>query len=351
MQEDFDIQSGSADNNIEVNGNNVKEVKKKNRTLQYYKFLFYSLKTEIKLHDFVKLIRNSNMAEISIWFLSLILYCCSPEKITKTPNTEGGEEEEDEEESKTYKNIFIFFHILHVLRAFLGIFLVHTFPKSYHVMQSLESNSDKKLEKTLFNDLIRETIFFNVTEKIKPKKIPIIIYLMATAINFVFDAVDFLCILTGLSEAKNENKVILLTYLIMALLYMILDLSYIFWTAQLKYVFPKEYLAPIDAVFNGLVDRAMVKFKIRKPKTDVIAEDRAQNSNQPYVKSTANGGVNILENIFSDFGIYSKTNSKIEAQNNPQVVKEKQEVREVYVDNNQYLPRSEDNIIENKLDE
>ena len=54
----FDYQQEEMNNNI--NSNEVNDLKKKNRTLQYYKFLFYSMKTELKLHDFVKLVRVSN---------------------------------------------------------------------------------------------------------------------------------------------------------------------------------------------------------------------------------------------------------------------------------------------------
>ena len=335
MSEDYDMpKSGEVEgsNNIEYNENNG--LKKKNRTLQYYKFLFYSMKTELKLHDFVKLVRASNAGEIAVWIISLILYANTPKDF---PNlSEGGK-------SAPYKNAFIWFHFIHVLRAALGIFLIHSLPKSFQVINSLESNSDEKLERTLFNDLIRETIYFNVTEKIKPKKIPIFIYLIMTVINFVFDLIDFLVVLSSLSGAKPEVKVVLLTYLLISVLYMIIDLSYVFWTGQLKYVFPREYLKPIDSIFNGVVDKAMVRFKLRKPKTDIISEAKVQQSNQPYVRSSngmKNGGVNILENILGEsFGVYKDTNIQ---QGNEQKNNNRQRYPEV---NNP--PSSEDQMNDN----
>ena len=321
-------------NNIESSG-----LRKKNRTLQYYKFLFYSMKTELKIHDFVKLVRVSNAGEIALWVISLVLYANTPKDFPKL--SEG-------EQSTSYKNAFIWFHLIHVLRAVLGIFLIHTFPKSFEVINSLERNSDDKLETTLFNDLIRETIFFNVTEKVKSKKIPILIYLIMTVFNFVFDLVDFLVILNSLSGAKPEAKVVLLTYLIISVLYIIIDLSYVFWTGQLKYVFPKDYLKPIDSILNGVVDKAMITFKLRKPKTDIISEARVQQSRQPYVLSSNgmnNGGINILENILSDsFGVY-KVDQNIKPKN------DKYDNRERYQDNNIQQPGSEDQMNENKLDE
>ena len=335
MSEDYDMpKSGEVEgsNNLDYNQNNG--LKKKNRTLQYYKFLFYSMKTELKLHDFVKLVRASNAGEIAIWVISLILYANTPKDF---PNlSEGGK-------SAPYKNAFIWFHFIHVLRAALGIFLIHTFPKSFQVINSLESNSDEKLERTLFNDLIRETIYFNVTEKIKPKKIPIFIYLIMTVVNFVFDLIDFLVILSALSGAKPEAKVVLLTYLLISVLYMIIDLSYVFWTGQLKYVFPREYLKPIDSIFNGVVDKAMVRFKLRKPKTDIVSEAKVQQSNQPYVKSSngmKNGGVNILENILGEsIGVYHEADNQ---QGNEQ---NKNDNRQRYPDIN-FPPSSDDQMNE-----
>ena len=98
MSEDYDMpKSGEIEgsNNIDYNQNNG--LKKKNRTLQYYKFLFYSMKTELKLHDFVKLVRASNAGEIAIWVVSLILYANTPKDF---PNSsEGGK-------STPYKNAF-----------------------------------------------------------------------------------------------------------------------------------------------------------------------------------------------------------------------------------------------------
>ena len=284
---------------IEEGNNNIPPIeagvlKKKNRTLQYYKFLFYSLKTEIKAQDFLKLLRTSNTIEIAIWIISFLLYANTPKGF---PRLKQGTK------SSSYKNSFIWLHLIHVIRGALGFFITHTIPRSYKVTEYLESISDSKLERTLFNDLIRETIFFSITEKIKSKKIPILAYLILTAINFVIDIIDFFVILASLSDAESDAKVVLLTYLMISAIYMAVDLAYVLWAGQLVYIFPKEYLKPIDSMFSGIVDLAVKRFKLMKPKINVISEAKAQQSNGPYVKSSndmKNGGVNILENILGD---------------------------------------------------
>ena len=300
--------------NNNISPNQTDGLKKKNRTLQYYKFLFYSLKTEIKAQDFLRLLRTSNTVEIAIWVISLILYASTPKDF---PRISAGERK-----SSSYKNAFIWFHLLHVLRGALGIFISFTIPRSYKVTEYLETISDSKLETTLFNDLIRETIFFSITEKVKSKKIPILIYLILTGLNFIFDLIDFFVVIASLSKARSDAKVVLLTYLLIAAIYIATDLAYLLWAGQLVYIFPREYLKPIDSMFNGVVDYAMKKFKLRKPKTDVVSEARAQQSRGPYVKSSNdmnNGGVNILENILGDtFGreVYIQQNEQQNKVNN-----------------------------------
>ena len=254
-------------NNIESNNEN-RSLKKKNRTLQYYKFLFYSLKTELKVHEFIKTLRAASAGEISLWIISIILYMSTPKDFPKL--SQG-------EKSTSYKNAFIWFHMMHLLRGVIGMILIYTFPRSFQFTNSLETTVDSKLEKSLFNDLIRENIFFNVTEKIKSKKLLVIIYIALTILNFAFDLIDYLIVLASLSDAKSDAKVVLLTYLIIAFLYCVIDLSYFFWGEMLKLHFPIQYLAPIQEAFHGTVKKLYKRFKILKPKTDIKEEDKVQN--------------------------------------------------------------------------
>ena len=64
-----------------INSSNNNKIKK-NHTLQYYKFLFYCMKTEIKVHDFLKLLRNSNTAELSLWTIRVVLFANSQKNFT-----------------------------------------------------------------------------------------------------------------------------------------------------------------------------------------------------------------------------------------------------------------------------
>ena len=286
-------------NQYNSNNNQEKSSKKKNRTLQYYKFLFYSMKTEIKIHDFLKLLRNSNTAELSIWTISVLLFANIPKNF---PVVKEGEEAN----KATISSTFIWLHLLHVIRAFLGMYLGYKLPRGHQIIDILQNLSDEKLEKTLFNDIIRETIYNHVILVIKQRKPLVFIYFFLTVANIVIDLCDFLFMLLKVSRSEEYLKVVFLTYIFISIIYLVIDFSYIFWIGQLQYIFPQEYLKPIKDLYDGIVEKAVIAFKLEKRKTNVVSEAKEQQGNGPYVKSSGmnNGGFNVLEYIIKDsFGI------------------------------------------------
>ena len=317
--------------NYEENKNNSKNnnktnVKKKNRTLQYYKFLFYTMKTEIKVHDFLKLIRTSNTTELSIWTISVVLFANIPEKF---PILKKGEYS-----TTKYNGVFIWFHIFHIVRAFLGMYIGYILPRSYQIMEALQNIPDEILEKTLFNDIIRETLLNKVILVIKQKKVYILIYLICTILNTIIDAIEFFYILMRLSNLSSSAKVVFITYLFIVIIYLVVDFSYFFWLGQLRYIFPQKYLRSLNDLYHGIIYKAISTFKLKKPKIDIVNEVKIQHKSQPRKKEAMNnGGFNLLEHILKD---------SLEV--------------EKYYNNNKYLPdvknenRNKGNIKENIQD-
>jgi hypothetical protein len=189
---------------IEYNPNNIQEEpksppKKKNRTLQYYKFLHYSMKVEIKMHEFIDLVRFSNQSEISLWILSFVLYT----------NTD-----------ESSRNEFIWFHLIHVIRGIMGMLLMLNLPRSYNLVESMNVDN-VQLETKLFNDIAREVVDREVVTKLKNMKGKLIIYFVLTFINFTLDIIDFFNCLSylGRDDLQNNDEMIYVTMLIIAFLY------------------------------------------------------------------------------------------------------------------------------------
>ena len=297
-------------NSINNTNNNIK---KKNRTLQYYKFLFYTMRTEIKVHDFLKLIRNTNTLELSLWTISVVLYANVPKNF---PILKPGEKNKSK-----YSGTFLWFHIFHVLRACLGMYIGYKLPRSFQIMDFLQTLPKEKLAKTLFNDIIRETIYNKVILVIKKNKVHIFIYFLLTILNIVIDIIEFLYILIKISGISDSARIEFITYFIINIIYLHINFSYIFYFGQLKYIFPPIYLNSISKVYICLSDTVRVLFKLKKEKTNVIDENKAQNKTGPFVTNsndTKNGGVNILDYIVRDsFGInMNNNNSYAEGDNN-----------------------------------
>lgn len=189
-------------NNLEIGVNQQpNQPVKKNRTLQFYKFLFYSMKVEIKIHEFYDLIRFSNQSEISIWILSLVLYFNSP---------------------ADFSNIFVWIHLIHIIRGVIGFLILLKMPRSYNVVEAMKNVPEKEMETKLFNDIARSVVKKEVVEPMERMKAWLIVYFVLTFVNFIFDVIDFLYILANIDKEgmPNNKKVILLSYLICAFIYL-----------------------------------------------------------------------------------------------------------------------------------
>jgi len=170
---------------------------KKNRSMQYYKFLFYSMKIEVKNTELNNLIEYSNTSEVLLYLLSLIVI--------------GGS-----------NTIFIILHFLHLIRGILGLILLIKIPQSYNVVRGMESEKNKDdRENKIFNDYARKIIDIEVFEKAKSLKKITVVYLILTLLNIFIDLIDFLNSLAKFNDnIKNSSeKITLYVNFIIAILY------------------------------------------------------------------------------------------------------------------------------------
>lgn len=274
---------------IDANQNSTNETsrKKKNRTLQFYKFLFYSIKVEIKAHEFVEMVRFANIGEICLWVISLIFYCCTSE----FPNT-------DEKGKKVdlNKNGFIWVQIIHVVRAITGLIIYYSFPKTFLPVETVKQTDENKLETVFFNDLVRDTVNETVIKPIQSKKVALFLYVGLTFFDILVDAISFLAFIANLHKAVPSIKVVIMAYVYIDVIYLVLDFRYVLWLRTLKYVFPPKYTGPIADAFYGAASRLKYRFKIGKPKTDI-------NKELPKVEDIITGNPNHLsEKVGNSFG-------------------------------------------------
>ena len=112
-------------------------------------------------------------------------------------------------------------------------------------------------------------------------------------------------------------------------------MTYFFFFGQLKYIFPSNYIDSISRIYLCITDSIKILFKLKKEKTDIIEENKAQNKKGPFELRTDdnNGGVNLLEYIVRDsFGIKQSINSRSNFED---------------INSNKYLPDVNQNNINN----
>ena len=198
------IQPIEVQGNIGVNNQN-QGLKKKNRTLQFYKFLLYAIKMEIKMNELVEVIRFGNQSEVSLWILGLVLYFNSP---------------------RNYSNIFVWIHIIHLVRGILGFIILLKLPRSYRVVEAFQEISEVDKETKIFNDLAREVIKKEGVAKIGKLRGLLIAYFVLTFINFIFDIIDLFYSVSRIGKynpsiENNSNLIaVLISYTILAYLYL-----------------------------------------------------------------------------------------------------------------------------------
>jgi hypothetical protein len=196
------IQPIDVDSNIQVNNQNP-GLKKKNRTLQFYKFLLYAIKLEIKMNELVEVVRFGNQSEVSLWILGVVLYFNSP---------------------TDYSNIFVWVHIIHLVRGIIGFIILLKLPRSYRIVEAFQEISEVDKETKLFNDLAREIIKKEGIEKMTKMRGLLIAYFVLTFINFIFDIIDLFYSISRIGSYNAYDPVnliaILISYTILAYLYL-----------------------------------------------------------------------------------------------------------------------------------
>lgn len=181
------------DINKQIPRNETPAQKKKNRTLQFYKFLLNSLKIEISLNEFMRLIKYSNQGEIVLWVISIILYYSG---------------------HKEYPLVWL--HLIHLIRGILGIIISAKLPRSYELIDSIDINNNA-FETKIYNDIMRDTIKERIFPKIKDMKGYLLTYFSLTFVNFMIDVVDFLYIISNMNNQPDKDSVTIVFFIILFL--------------------------------------------------------------------------------------------------------------------------------------
>lgn len=173
------------------------------KTINYYKLLLYSLKIELKVHEFYNILRASSSSELGLWILSACILSSIPENLEITSKQ------------------FVWFHLVHVVRAIFGFILIFRLPKTYELIQNLEPEVLVSGQKT-YNEVLREVGKREIMPQIENNRFFLIAFLILTFVNIIIDFIDLIGGLGSIDPNSTDKNYPLINfgYLVIAVLYL-----------------------------------------------------------------------------------------------------------------------------------
>ncbi len=158
----------------------------KRQSNEYFSFIFYSMKLEVKSKEFFSLISLSIIGEIVTWVLKLLLHLFAK------------------------SSPFLWVQTCHVLRALFGIIIMAKMPKSYQIFDEVEGmpkSSNLPLTRNFYH-LKRFTLTY-INKEINGSRGNLLFYFALTFLNFVADLFDFLFNFSLFQSATEDKQIMI----------------------------------------------------------------------------------------------------------------------------------------------
>ena len=203
-----------------------------------FKFILYTTKVEIKFNSLIRLIYNTSILEIALWFLGFSLFVASPKDM-----------------------YLIWILIVHIAKGTLGMILLKRMPKTYEILENVAQNPNFDENKII--DLIEMEIKDSFINKWQQNKNIFFFYLLSTYINLVIDIIIFIAQIAAFG--KDEWLLMQTCMILTILIFIITDIIYFLWFFTLQFTFPPEIMNPIKKAISGSIEdlAKLVKEKVK----------------------------------------------------------------------------------------
>ena len=203
-----------------------------------FKFILYTTKVEIKFNSLIRLIYNTSILEIALWFLGFSLFVASPKDM-----------------------YLIWILIVHIAKGTLGMILLKRMPKTYEILENVAQNPNFDENKII--DLIEMEIKDSFINKWQQNKNIFFFYLLSTYINLVIDIIIFIVQIAAFG--KDEWLLMQTCMILTILIFIITDIIYFLWFFTLQFTFPPEIMNPIKKAISGSIEdlAKLVKEKVK----------------------------------------------------------------------------------------
>lgn len=132
-----------------------------------FKFILYTSKIEIKSNSLMKMVYSTSLFEMAMWLVGLLMFFSSP--------------------SNMY---LIWVLVVHPVKAFIGMQLIDSMPKTFEIIENLAKNPNFEEDKIM--ELIQAQVRETFMERWTQNKSKLLWYLIATILCLIIDIVIFI---------------------------------------------------------------------------------------------------------------------------------------------------------------
>lgn len=167
------------------------------------KYLDIGIKLEILLYEIQSILFWMSFFEVCVTAVGLCLFMIYP--------------------SQMY---FIFFHLGHLVRAFIGFKICKVMPKSHELIEKINLPPDQTLNFTQIHDKVVEQARQILQEFMQDQSL-VVNYFKVTVVCLVPDAID--CLIQLIRFGRKGDEFSDITMLLMSLAFLGFDIYYYIW--------------------------------------------------------------------------------------------------------------------------
>jgi hypothetical protein len=156
------------------------------KNTKLFKFILYSSKFEIKINSLVKLIYTTSLFEVFLWIVGFLLFMEAPGEL-----------------------YLIWVLVIHIAKGVLGLYLLNKMPKTYEIIENLSKSNN--LEENNLVDLISVQVKDTFVNRWNENKKILLLYLIATISSLFIDIIIFI---VQIALFGNRQKFIMETILL-----------------------------------------------------------------------------------------------------------------------------------------
>lgn len=231
-----------------------------------FKFILFSTKLEMKYNSLISMIYTNCVTDFLLWVICIILFIFSPE------------------------NFFLAWILtIHLAKGVIGMLVLQKIPLTYEVIEKLSKQPD--LDESNLNDTIYSELKNFFMARWAENKCYLLTYFILNILSIVIDLICVIVHLVRFPDANEREYQAVMTlvnflflcklryYILLYFIYFLIvfDLVYFLWLVTLKFTLPEYITSPIKSAILGMVNDMIIMVKLMLPKKNEENRNNIEN--------------------------------------------------------------------------